>query len=655
MQKLKSFDQFSTETKISQTRQVEEDKTIKRQNEAETFKTLLAEFNVTSIKELTQEQRVTFFTKLRGAEVNESVSLIEEGTRGQIGKIDKKGNITSVYMQYDSYPENILPHLNKGFKNGKNVDELIKKGSFSGLEASIDKISFYGTPGHMTGSAATAADIKKYLTKTSNEESAEYVYLWDENAKQWMMADTYANTGLVPAFESLSVSVNEAIQVQYKRDAKKVLTVYNNLFGKKLTDFGAMNIDSKLGCIKYLLENAMTDANFHKEGPVASAAIKGNIGTFQVKMAGLGNYFIKIGATTVKRILDQYVTDISGAAGWSGVGIAEGTALYLEQIGQEAAGQSMLNAFNGMFNESFINEAEKFKSTKDFEEFCEEIDGMPESRIKKIMGKDYIDTPGGYRDEAEDYDNDITEYMISNMGRKEFEKLQDWWESNVAESVVTEAEIKSDEEFSEYAMTVLKKAFGAEFDEAKAKKVADGILAKSKGDYGTAVGMLTSSLGESVTNEAKEFSFAFNYNTDEDDVAYIQNVLKKAGVNATAEAGLDSEEMEVKAANAIELRKAKKAIEADGFQINEAIDTKYWADYNTDTSGQGNKEFAEKSKDFEDTFSLAVAEWNDEADGAENRIIGSQVDKVKKIAQQFFKKEGYISVNIAQAMIAQEA
>jgi hypothetical protein len=304
-------------------------------------------------------------------------------------------------------------------------------------------------------------------------------------------------------------------------------------------------------------------------------------------MAGLGNYFIKIGATTVKRILDQYVTDISGASGWSGVGIAEGTALYLEQIGQETAGQSMLNAFNGMFNESFINEAEKFKSTKDFEEFCEEIDSMPEQRIKKIMGKDYIDTPGGYRDEAEDYDNDITEYMISNMGRKDFEELKSWWENNVAESFINEAEINSDEEFNEYAMTVLKKAFGAEFDEAKAKKVADGILAKSKGDYGTAVGMLTSSLGESVTNEA--------------------------------------------------------------------IDTKYWADYNTDTSGQGNKEFAEKSKDFEDTFSLAVSEWNAEADGAENRIKGSQIDKVKKLAQEFFKKEGYISVNIAQAMIAQES
>ena len=89
--------------------------------------------------------------------------------------------------------------------------------------------------------------------------------------------------------------------------------------------------------------------------------------------------------------------------------------------------------------------------------------------------------------------------------------------------------------------------------------------------------------------------------------------------------------------------------------ILEAIDTKYWAGYNKDTSGQGNKDFEEKSKDFDDTFSLAVSDWNDEADGAENRIKGSQIDKIKKLAQEFFKKEGYISVNIAQAMISQES
>ena len=120
---------------------------------------------------------------------------------------------------------------------------------------------------------------------------------------------------------------------------------------------------------------------------------------------------------------------------------------------------------------------------------------MGDFNIKKIMGKDYIDTPGFYQDEKEDYDNDIIDFMTSNMGTKEFEKLKSWWENNVAESVVTEAEVNSDEEFNEYGMTVLQKAFGEEFDEAKAKKVIAGILAKSKGDYGTAVGMLTSSLG----------------------------------------------------------------------------------------------------------------------------------------------------------------
>ena len=193
---------------------------------------------------------------------------------------------------------------------------------------------------------------------------------------------------------------------------KKVLTVYRNLFAKRLTDFGAMSNEATLGCIKYLFENAMEDANFHRE-KVISKHIKGFIGPFEVKMPGLGNYYIKIGATTTKRILDQYYSDIANAAGWSGVGIVEGTALYLESIKQEAMGQSLISAFDVAFNES----------------------------------------------------------------------------------TVTEAEVSSIEDFQEYATTVLQKAFGEEFDKEKAQKVIDGILAKADGDYGTAVGMLTASLG----------------------------------------------------------------------------------------------------------------------------------------------------------------
>ena len=83
---------------------------------------------------------------------------------------------------------------------------------------------------------------------------------------------------------------------------------------------------------------------------------------------------------------------------------------------------------------SEVTEAKGFKNTKDFEAWLEEIEGMPESKIRKIMGKDYIDTPGFWADEKDDYE-DIVDFMISNMGNTEFEKLEDYWKNNVEESV----------------------------------------------------------------------------------------------------------------------------------------------------------------------------------------------------------------------------
>ena len=575
MQKLKSFDQFATEAKISQTRHLEEEKIVKRTNEAEAFKALLSEFKVASIKELTEEQRSEFFNRLRGAEINEAVTLIEEGTRGQFGKIDKKGNITSIYTHYDSYPENMLPIIKKSFKNPKAVDAVIAKGDCSGLEDNIDKMNFYGDKNAMTPSKGSIANVSKYLRDVATNSSAEFVYLWDEANKQWLMADIYGNgyDDLYPAFESVSVSVNEAIQVKYKRDAKKVVTVYNNLFAKKLTDLGAMSNESVLGCIKYLFEMAMEDANFSREGFAISKNIKGSISTFEVKMPGLGNHFIKIGATTVKRVLDKYYSDIANAAGWSGIGIVEGTALYLEQIKQEAAGQSLLNAFNGFFNESIVIEnadilceatVEMDAMDPDDKDFLKFLKKHKVTIIDKKMdgpgGGTPVITMQGKRKDLEAVladeelgwaDADLAEYIEESvvnekLSKSELNKIEDFLYDQdadtlrdicddllmddeyyaedkydldsddlvgmamdyidsesiklkdvkaIVESKVNEAEVKSDEEFNEYATTVLQKAFGEEFDEAKAKKVIDGILAKSKGDYGVAVGMLTSSLG----------------------------------------------------------------------------------------------------------------------------------------------------------------
>jgi hypothetical protein len=70
-----------------------------------------------------------------------------------------------------------------------------------------------------------------------------------------------------------------------------------------------------------------------------------------------------------------------------------------------------------------------------------------------------------------------------------------WGLDPIKESLIAEAEVTSDEEFKEYAFSVLQKAFGDDFDEAKAQEVVDGLISKNSGDYGAMVGALKSSLG----------------------------------------------------------------------------------------------------------------------------------------------------------------
>ena len=118
--------------------------------------------------------------------INESQE-INEGTRSQFGKIDKKGNITSVYMHYDGYPEYVLPVLRKGYKGGKNVDYVLSQGSGSQLEVNPKKINFYNDD-RDSKTTGNVSRIANYLTDVADDSGAEYVYLWDERSKQWMMA-----------------------------------------------------------------------------------------------------------------------------------------------------------------------------------------------------------------------------------------------------------------------------------------------------------------------------------------------------------------------------------------------------------------------------------------------------------------------------------
>jgi len=65
----------------------------------------------------------------------------------------------------------------------------------------------------------------------------------------------------------------------------------------------------------------------------------------------------------------------------------------------------------------------------------------------------------------------------------------------VKEAKINEEDITSDDQFKEYATALLKKAFGDDYDEAKAMEVVDGLISKHDGDYGAMIGALQSSIG----------------------------------------------------------------------------------------------------------------------------------------------------------------
>ena len=553
--KLQSFEDFTTASAKAAALKLEEEQSAARNQAADQFKTLLAEFGVTSIKDLNEEDRNAFYRKLGASEITESVAVIEEGTRSQIGIINKRGKIESVYMHYDGYPDHMLPTIKKGYMNPGTVKFLLKKGGGSGLDADPSKINFYGDKTTMKGDMK---DIDKYLYDAADRAGAEYVYLYDEKSKKWMMADTYdMPRELKPAFEHLVINEKFVPSKGNVKDAKKVAKTLEGIMieGSALTG----DETTHLGAIKYLLMEALQDANFHSYIEPVGKALGGKIRTVMIKVENLGGIEIPVGAKTIKRFLDDNYVKISSAAGWSGIGIVEGIALYLDGWGLSKHAQKIVDAFNLIYqNESVVNEGnaffaarakameegadefefngKKFPLTKEEEE-VEEGNAFGAARAEAIakgedkfkVGDEEYDVEGvdaddkenakeyaeeeGIEVKEEEVTEDEIEIKVDGDYEIEVEKEDDeeeegeeseeeapaeeeGEEEEVAEEGATnEAEVKSDEDFKEYAFAVLGKAFGDKFDEEKAQEVVDGLLDKHGDDYGAAVGALQSSLG----------------------------------------------------------------------------------------------------------------------------------------------------------------
>lgn len=147
----------------------------------------------------------------------------------------------------------------------------------------------------------------------------------------------------------------------------------------------------------------------------------------------------------------------------------------------------------------------KVENKNTLEDLIEDIDDsdlllLDES--EEETSEDTLDEGKKMKAEGECEDDDMEDDdMEDDESEMSDDDMSDEEDEDEDEDELEEAEVNSDEEFMEYAMTVLKKAHGDDFDEEKATETAKGILKKADGDYGAAVGMLTSGLGESVSNK----------------------------------------------------------------------------------------------------------------------------------------------------------
>ena len=73
-----------------------------------------------------------------------------------------------------------------------------------------------------------------------------------------------------------------------------------------------------LGVCKYLVAEALTDANFHSYREPVSKVIKGKLSTVIVEVDGLGSMKIPVGKKSIINLLDEVGPFMASAAGWSG-------------------------------------------------------------------------------------------------------------------------------------------------------------------------------------------------------------------------------------------------------------------------------------------------------------------------------------------------
>lgn len=515
MEKLHTFKSFSQlreeAVKMKQMKEVAD----RQSKSIESYSKLLKEYGVASPSELDAEVRNAFFARL--AESVDVSLTINESTRAQIGIADKNGKITTVYLHYGSMGDNADVIRAWGEKEAKELVNLGKAGiSFLGKKIgpkndftnpNYDITMFYGRDRGEKGNSTNTGkmdSIQDFARTVRNSAGAEYIYIYDQATKQWMYMDAYEDQGL-KVFESNNVEeIDEAYDGNMSDFKYDLQLAIENEIGispkaiKSVTRKGKKGFEVKMSSYMSSKESWETIAKALGAELVDFTPGSTNVGVFESSLYE---------ARSINKIQGEWSKVTSEMAAkaqeWKA---AEGDAkskLLSElkdltakkkaletELEAAVAGKDKdleLAVSEAAITESILNEA---KTVKD-EAISRLADffRVPKSNLTKFRfdGTDDVRALTAALNSTSYEGTDAYYKMAIELAKEEL---------GVDEAIeINEEDIKTEEQFREYATEVLKKAHGEEYDEAKAKETIDGIVAKVDGDFGAAVGMLTSSLG----------------------------------------------------------------------------------------------------------------------------------------------------------------
>lgn len=549
MEKLHTFKSFSqVREEAAKMKQLKE--VSNRQSQSiEKYNSLLKEYGIASPSELEEEKRNQFFSKL--VESVDSSFVINEGTRGQIGILDKSGKITTTYVHYGSVSSVGDFLRNNG---GKEAQELLKLGK-AGISFLGTKITpkndfnnpdnsaacFYGRDRGEKGNSMMTGKVdslKKFVSDAKNKGGAEYIYLWDEATAKWLYMDAYEDETLQVFESNTAFDINEAISrsaisrmdgLVLIKEMKQLLDVAGVII-QDLVETEDFDFQDCVDFIAYKIGDEFEGVYEGKsiktsEGNAFGAAVtkakedKKDEFEFKGKTFKVTEAEELLEARSINKIQNDW-TKVTGemaelAKEWKAAEGDAKTALLAKmkektsikkgletELDAAVAGKDKdleLAVESVEVSEGFevhysdgVRAAKKFGNEKQAMEFAKEL-------IKNKKGLQFVDVfnaGSGFNSTAD------TDAIVAFWGEGSYtdnvaKKDSKLAAKKIEESVdLSEAEINSEEEFTEYAHEVLKKAFGTEYDEAKAKETIDGILAKAEGDFGAAIGMLTSGLGQ---------------------------------------------------------------------------------------------------------------------------------------------------------------